>query len=235
MADFRNITATQSSAVAINAFMRGVYTWMSGGLLLTAVVAFGVINTPALIQTVASNPTILLVLILAELGLVLTISAGISKLSGTMATSLFMLYSGLNGVTLAPILLLYTGASVAGTFVICAGMFGAMSLYGLTTKKDLTSWGSFLFMGLIGIVLAAVVNMFLQSAMIEFVISGVGVLVFTGLTAWDTQQLKTMGETAPADDATAVRRGTILGALRLYLDFINLFLMLLRFFGQMRE
>ena len=235
MADFRNITATQSSSLAINAFMRGVYTWMSGGLLLTAVVAFGVINTPALIQAVASNPTILLVLILAELGLVLTISAGISKLSGTMATSLFMLYSGLNGVTLAPILLLYTGASVAGTFVICAGMFGAMSLYGLTTKKDLTSWGSFLFMGLIGIVLAAVVNMFLQSAMIEFVISGVGVLVFTGLTAWDTQQLKTMGETAPADDATAVRRGTILGALRLYLDFINLFLMLLRFFGQMRE
>lgn len=235
MADFRNITATQTTSVAVNAFMRGVYAWMSGGLLLTAVVAFGVINTPALIQAVANNPGILLVLILAELGLVLAISAGISKLSGTMATSLFMLYSGLNGVTLAPILLLYTGASVAGTFVICAGMFGAMSLYGLTTKKDLTSWGSFLFMGLIGIILASVVNIFLQSAMMEFVISGVGVLVFTGLTAWDTQQLKTMGETAPSDDATAVRRGTILGALRLYLDFINLFLMLLRFFGQMRD
>lgn len=232
MADFRNITATQTTSVAVNAFMRGVYAWMSGGLFLTAAVAFGVINTPALIQTVANNPTILLVLILAELGLVLAISAGISKLSGTMATSLFMLYSGLNGVTLAPILLMYTGTSVAGTFVICAGMFGAMSLYGLTTKKDLTSWGSFLFMGLIGIILASVVNIFLQSAMMEFVISGIGVLVFTGLTAWDTQQLKTMGETAPSDDATAVRRGTILGALRLYLDFINLFLMLLRFFGQ---
>jgi hypothetical protein len=145
------------------------------------------------------------------------------------------LYSGLNGVTLSAILLAYTGSSVVGTFVICAGMFGAMSIYGMVTKKDLTSLGSFMFMGLIGIILASVVNIFLRSPGLEFAISGIGVLVFVGLTAYDTQKLKEMGQTAPMEDGTAVRRGTILGALTLYLDFINLFLMLLRFFGQGRE
>ncbi|HKK33722.1 MAG TPA: Bax inhibitor-1/YccA family protein, partial [Desulfomicrobiaceae bacterium] len=146
-----------------------------------------------------------------------------------------MLYSAMNGATLSAVLLAYTGASVFSTFLVCAGMFGAMSVYGMTTKKDLTSMGSFLFMGLIGIIIASVVNIFLQSPAMHFVISGVGVLIFTGLTAYDTQKLKAMGESAPMDDATAVRRGTILGALTLYLDFINLFLMLLRFMGQGRE
>jgi hypothetical protein len=121
------------------------------------------------------------------------------------------------------------------TFIVCAGMFVALSVYGFSTSKDLTSWGSFLFMGLIGIILALVVNMFLQSAMLEFAISGVGVLVFTGLTAYDTQKLKRMGSTAPTDDAAAMRRGAILGALTLYLDFINLFIMLLHLLGQVRE
>jgi hypothetical protein len=235
MADLRNVSTSYPKAEVLNAFMRGVYQWMSAGLGLTAVTAYLTISTPALINILQANPTLLFVLIFAELGLVIAMSAAIHKFSALTATALFMLYSGLNGVTIAPLLLIYTGASVAGTFVICAGMFGAMSVYGLTTKKDLSSWGSFLFMGLIGIILASIVNIFLQSSMLHFAVSGIGVLVFVGLTAYDTQKLREMGETAPMDDGTAVRRGTILGALRLYLDFINLFLMLLRFFGQMRE
>lgn len=236
MVDFRSAGSGTSTAKpraeVLNAFMLGVYQWMAAGLGFTALTAFLTISTSSFINVLQANPTLLIVLIVAELGLVIAMSAAIHKLSATVATGLFMLYSGLNGVTLAPLLLIYTGASVAGTFVICAGMFGAMSIYGLTTKKDLSSWGSFLFMGLIGIILASVVNIFLQSSMMHFAISGIGVLVFVGLTAYDTQKLREMGENAPMDDGTAVRRGTILGALRLYLDFINLFLMLLRFFGQ---
>lgn len=235
MAEYRTATTAGARAEVVNAFMRGVYTWMAGGLGLTALVAYVVVSTPAFIQFVAQNPMILLVLIIGELGLVVAISAAVHKMSAATASGLFLLYSGLNGVTLSPILLIYTGASVASTFVVCAGMFGAMSVYGLVTKKDLTSWGSFLFMGLIGIIIAMVVNIFLRSPMLHFAISGLGVLIFTGLTAYDTQKLKEMGQNAPMDDATAVRRGTILGALRLYLDFINLFLMLLRLMGQSRN
>lgn len=178
---------------------------------------------------------ILILLIVAELGLVIAISAGISKLSAGTATGLFLIYSGLNGITISSILTVYTAASIFSTFLVCAGMFVAMSLFGLSTKKDLSSWGSFLFMGLIGVILAMVVNIFLQSPMMEFIISGIGVLVFVGLTAYDTQKLRNMGLSAPMEDGTAIRRGTILGALTLYLDFINLFLMLLHFLGQMKE
>jgi uncharacterized protein len=236
MADFRSATTrTAPQAEVLNAFMRGVYQWMAGGLALTAITAYLVASTPALVQAIFGNQILFWGLIIAEFGLVMWISAGIGKLSASMASGLFLLYSGLNGVTLSAILLAYTGSSVVGTFVICAGMFGAMSIYGMVTKKDLTSLGSFMFMGLIGIILASVVNIFLRSPGLEFAISGIGVLVFVGLTAYDTQKLKEMGQTAPMEDGTAVRRGTILGALTLYLDFINLFLMLLRFFGQGRE
>jgi FtsH-binding integral membrane protein len=236
MADFRTATTqTAPRAEALNAFMRGVYQWMAGGLGLTAITAYLVASSPALIQAIFGNQILFWGLIIAEFGLVMWISAGIGRLSASMASGLFLLYSGLNGVTLSAILLAYTGSSVVGTFVICAGMFGAMSVYGMVTKKDLTSLGSFMFMGLIGIILASVVNIFLRSPGLEFAISGIGVLVFVGLTAYDTQKLKEMGQTAPMEDGTAVRRGTILGALTLYLDFINLFLMLLRFFGQGRE
>jgi hypothetical protein len=177
----------------------------------------------------------MLFLILAELGLVFFLSLRIRQMSPATAMGSFLGYSALNGLTLSPILLVYTQQSVAATFVVTAGMFGAMSAYGLLTKKDLTSWGSLLFMGLIGIVLASVVNIFLGSATMGFVISGIGVLVFLGLTAYDTQQLKVMGDTASAGGEAAVRKMTIMGALKLYLDFINLFLFLLRFMGAARD
>jgi FtsH-binding integral membrane protein len=237
MADYRFSAMDKVAAkpVAINAFMRGVYQWMTLGLGLTAVTAFAVQMSQGLQQFLLQNQMIFFGLIIAELILVVSISAGIRKLSASAASGLFLLYSALNVLTFGAILLFYTAASVATAFLTCCGMFAAMSVYGMTTKRDLTSWGSFLFMGLIGIIIASIVNIFIASSVMHFVISVIGVIVFTGLTAYDTQKLKTMGETVPENDATAVRRGTILGALSLYLDFINLFLMLLRLFGAGRE
>jgi uncharacterized protein len=229
------ISAHGERALALSGFMRGVYGWMSMGLGLTALAAFMTVSSPAAMQFVFGTSGVFFGLIIGELVLVMVISMAIARLSAATASLLFLLYSALNGVTLSAVLLAYTGASVVSAFVICAGMFGAMSIYGLVTGKDLTSWGSFLFMGLIGILLASVVNIFVKSSGMDFIISGIGVLVFVGLTAYDTQKLKIMGESAPNDDATAVRRGTILGALTLYLDFINLFLMLLRLFGSRRD
>jgi FtsH-binding integral membrane protein len=246
MADYPSMQQSSpvTKAETLNAFMRGIYGWMSGGLALTAVVSFFTANTPALQQMVftidpASGSVIgisslVWILIFAELGIVFYLGAKISTMSASMATGLFLLYSGLNGITLTPILLSYTAESVASTFFISAGMFGAMSIYGLLTKKDLTSWGSLLFMGLIGIIIAMVVNIFLQSSAMAFAISMIGVIIFLGLTAYDTQKLKVMGENVPANDSVAIRRGTILGALTLYLDFINLFIMLLRLMGNRR-
>ncbi len=221
----------QTSAEVLGAFMRGVYQWMAAGLCLTALAAYFTASSAYLMDLIFGNPLVLIMLIVAELGLVIAISAGINKLSASAASFMFLLYSGLNGVVLSSILNIYTGASIFSTFIVCAGMFVAMSMYGMITKKDLTGWGNMLFMGLVGIILASVVNIFLQSPGLEFVISGIGVIVFVGLTAYDTQKLKNMGASAPMDDHTAIRRGTILGALTLYLDFINLFLMLLRFLG----
>ncbi|OLN29660.1 putative membrane protein [Desulfovibrio sp. DV] len=228
---YRSMQTTQSRVEVVNAFMRGVYGWMSLGLLVTAAASVFVVSSPALMQTVFSNSIVFYGLIIAELALVVGLSAAINRLSAGTASALFMLYSALNGVTLSSIFIIYTQATIFKAFLVTGGMFGAMSLYGLMTKRDLTSLGSFMFMGLIGVIIASVVNIFTKSAMMDFIISCVGVLVFTGLTAYDTQKLKVMGDMAPADDATAVRRGTILGALTLYLDFINLFLMMLRLFG----
>jgi FtsH-binding integral membrane protein len=165
------------------------------------------------------------------LGLVIALSAAVHRFSAATATAMFLLCSGLTGVTLSSIFIVYTSGSIAAAFLTTAGTFGAMSVYGTVTKRDLTGMGSFLFMGLIGLVIAMVVNIFLQSAMMDFVISGIGVLIFTGLTAYDTQKLRQFGMNAPLDDTTAIRRGAILGALTLYLDFINLFLMMLRLLG----
>lgn len=229
------MTTTRARAEVLGVFMRGVYKWMSVGLAVTAAAAFLVAGSPAAQQVIIGNQIVFFGLIIGQLGLVVGLSAAINRLSAATASGLFLLYSGLNGLTLSVVLLAYTGESVFMTFVICAGMFGAMSIYGMTTKKDLTGMGSFLFMGLIGIILASVVNIFMQSSAMHFVISVLGVIIFTGLTAYDTQKLRAMGETMPADDATAVQRGTILGALTLYLDFINLFLMLLRLFGTRRD
>ncbi len=238
MSPYQNFPLDSTRAEVVNTFMRGVYAWMAAGLALTAVLAWATLNTPLAQLVFSVNPStgqmsmspMVWLLFLAELGIVFYLSARIQQLNPGTATKLFLLYAGLNGLTLSPILLVYTASSVASTFVVTAGMFGAMSLYGLITKKDLSSWGSFLFMGIVGIVIASVVNIFLHSPAMDFVISCIGVLVFLGLTAYDTQKLRAMGESAP-DDAYAVRRGTILGALTLYLDFINLFLFLLRFLG----
>jgi Integral membrane protein, interacts with FtsH len=243
MTQYHSASGQMAKAEVVNAFMRGVYGWMSAGLALTALISYLVANVPALTRIffvvdpatgAVGMSTLVFILLFAELGIVFYLGARISSMNPATATGLFMLYSGLNGLTLTPILLAYTAESVASTFCITAGMFGAMSVYGLLTKKDLTSWGSLLFMGLIGVIIAMVVNMFLQSSAMAFAISVIGVIIFLGLTAYDTQKLKTMGENVPAGDTAAIRRGTIMGALTLYLDFINLFLMLLRLMGDRR-
>ncbi|MHC1700237.1 MAG: Bax inhibitor-1/YccA family protein [Humidesulfovibrio sp.] len=226
--------ASTSRAETVNAFMRGVYGWMSTGMLLTAAAAWYTASSP-LGMTLLQSPGLVIGLVVVQFGLVIGLSAAINKLSASTASLMFLVYSALTGLTLSSIFFVYSMASIFQAFVVTAGMFGAMSVYGLVTKRDLTSMGSFLFMGLIGIVLASLVNMFLQSSAMSFVISVIGVFVFVGLTAYDTQKLKYMGETMPMGDGTAIRRGTILGALTLYLDFLNLFLMLLRLFGSSRD
>jgi len=206
--------------------MRGVYGWMGGGLALTAFAAMYVASSPALLQAILGNRVLFYALLFGELGLVVAVSAAINRISAATASVLFLLYAALNGVTMSTIFVVYTSTSIASTFLVTAGMFGAMSLYGALTKSDLSSWGSFLFMGLIGVVIASLVNIFLNSPMISWVLSVCGVIVFTGLTAYDTQRIKSQGYTGP--------KGAILGALTLYLDFINMFLSLLRLFGDRR-
>ncbi|MEO2166605.1 MAG: Bax inhibitor-1/YccA family protein [bacterium] len=213
-------------------FMVRVYNWMSLGLVVTGFVAYSVATTPELVQVVA-NPWVLFPLIIAQLGLVVWLATRVMQMSATQAKVVFLAYSALTGVTLSFVFLAYTTASLTSTFLVTAGTFGAMSFYGYTTKRDLTSMGSFLFMGLVGIIIASLVNMFLQSTMIYWLVTYAGVLIFVGLTAYDTQKIKEMNilgnEGTEEDTKEAVR-----GALSLYLDFINLFLMLLRIMGQRR-
>lgn len=216
------------------AFLRRVYNWMGLGLALTGLIAWLVAGSPALLQLIFGNQWLFIGLILVELGLVIAIGAAINRLSAGAATSLFLFYAALNGVTMASIFLIYTRTSIASTFFVTAATFGAMSAYGALTKRDLSSWGSFLFMGLIGIVVASLVNIFLKSPAVSWVVSACGVIVFTGLTAYDTFKIKAMAAQG-FGDAQAERKGAILGALTLYLDFINLFLMLLRLFGGRRD
>lgn len=185
-----NGSIVERAGSGIQAYMAQVYGWMTCGLLLTAVVAWYAANTPSIIFALQSNQILFFGLIIAQLGLVFVISGMVNRLSGTAATSLFMLYSALTGLTLSSILIMYTGASIASTFVICAGMFGAMSFYGYTTKRDLSGMGSMLFMGLIGIILASLVNIWLKSPALMWAVTYIGVLVFVGLTAYDTQKLK---------------------------------------------
>ena len=222
--------------VRVNEFVRSVYNWMAVGLGLTGVVAYFVANTPSIQKVVFGNPILFFGLMIGELALVFIISARIQKMQASTATGLFVLYSALNGVTLSFIFMVYARSSITSTFFVCAATFVGCSIYGWTTKRDLTSLGGFLMMGLIGIIIASLVNMFFRSPGVSMVISYIGVLVFVGLTAYDTQSMKNMALTQPADlEAAVVRKGAILGALKLYLDFINLFLMLLRIFGSQRE
>jgi uncharacterized protein len=212
-----------------NALIRQVYAWMGAGLTITSIMALVTLSSPVILTAITENRLVFYGLMIGELALVFTLSGAINRLSATTATLLFVAYSALNGVTLSIMALVYTANSIASTFVITAGMFGAMSIYGYMTKRDLTSWGSFLFMGLIGVVIASVVNIFVGSSAVSWIVSAVGVLVFTGLTAYDTWKIKAM-----AAQGTEGRKPAILGALTLYLDFINLFLMLLRFTGNRR-
>jgi uncharacterized protein len=216
----------------VNAFIRSVYNWMAIGLGLTGLVAFYVSNSEFLIRLIFGNQILFFGLIIGELALVFTLSSRVNKMQATTATALFILYAALNGATLSFIFLIYTRSSITSTFFICAATFVACSIYGMTTKRDLTSMGGFMTMGLIGIIIASVVNMFIRSSGMSMIISYIGVIVFVGLTAYDTQKLKSMALNQPDGvGAGVVRKGAILGALSLYLDFINLFLMLLRILG----
>jgi uncharacterized protein len=222
------IPATAAAGERIAAFLRAAYGWMCAGLAITAATSWVVASSPALLSTIARSGPLYLVLIVAQLGIVFVLSARVQRLSPSTAAALFIGYSVLTGVTLSFMMLVYTGETLASTFVIAAGMFGAMAFYGTVTRSNLAGWGQFLFMGLIGVVLASLVGLFWHSDGLQFVISFIGVIVFTGLAAYDAQRLKSM---ALMTSAGAVGSYAIVGALALYLEFVNLFLMLLRLQG----
>ena len=219
-----------ASAERVTAFLRAVYAWMFVGLGVTAAIAAAIASTPVFVETVASNRLLFFGVIVAELGVVFYLSARVQKLTPNAATILFLLYAALNGVTLSVLTLAYSGSSIATTFVVTAGMFGALAIFGSTTKRSLAGAAQFFYMGLIGLVLASLLRLFWHNDALEFLISIVGVIVFTGLTAWDAQRLKQMAAGPQAVSGSYA----IMGALSLYLNFINLFLILLRFQGGRR-
>lgn len=214
-------------------FMVNVYSWMFAALMVTGFVAFYISSQPQLMNIVLSTRGLLLGIFIAEIVLVMALSAMINRISSFVAIVMFMLYSVLNGVTFSLLFLIYTGDSIALTFFVCGGIFGVMSLYGYVTKTDLSSLKNIFFMALIGLILASVVNMFLNSSTLYWITSYIGVLLFSALTAYDTQKLKNMGASY-YDGMDGYKKVSIYGALTLYLDFINLFLYLLRFFGKKR-
>lgn len=221
-------------AVAFPALMRKVYVWMTLALVITGFTAYAVANTPALLQAIFGNRILFWGLIIGELALVWGVTGAINRLSLTTATLLFVLYSVINGATLSVIFLAFSQTVITKTFLVTAGTFGVMSLIGYTTKTDLSSMGKILFMALIGLIIATVVNLFVHSTMLETIVSYVGVLIFVGLTAHDTQKIKLMLATSDSMDE-GMQKMALLGALNLYLDFINLFLFLLRIFGGNRN
>jgi len=235
--NFNSLTNSQANTAAkVNTFLKSVYNWMTIGLSLTGLTAFYVSHNPTLLNIIYGNPVIQILLFVGVLGLVFFLSARIQKLSAATATSLFVIYAVLMGVMLSYVFIAYTASSIVSTFFICALTFASFSVYGMVTKRDLTSLGGFMFMGLIGIIIASVINIFIGSTALEMIISYIGVLVFVGLTAYDTQKLKEMSLTMPGNATGAmIRKATIMGALTLYLDFINLFLMLLRILGVSRD
>lgn len=216
----------------VSQVMRKVFTKMFLAMVITAISAFVVLSSPALLTAIFSNSLIYWGLLIAEIVMVIALSASINKLSKTGASVLFYVYSILNGVTLSCIALVYTASSIGLTFAITAGVFAVMAIYGYVTKNDLTKFGSYLTMALFGLIICIVVNLFMQSSKMEWIISFAGVVIFIGLTAWDVQKIKRMA--AMTDYNNADKLATI-GALSLYLDFINLFLYLLRFFGNSRD
>ena len=235
--DKRFMTRAEAEAASIDVglrqYMLQVYNYMASGVALTGIVAYIVAATPALTNAIFGNPIMPWVVMLAPVGLAIYFGARIQTRSFSTAQAIFWVFAGMMGLSLATVFLVYTGESIARVFFITAGTFGAMSLYGYTTKTDLTKFGSFLMMGLIGIIIASVVNIFVGSTALQFAISVIGVLVFVGLTAYDTQKIK---ETYWAeDDSETHGKKAVMGALNLYLDFINLFVMLLQLFGNRRD
>ncbi|MCE2852015.1 MAG: Bax inhibitor-1/YccA family protein [Roseiflexaceae bacterium] len=216
----------------IQSAMQQVYLWMTAGLLVTGAVSSMVMGNESILASI-SNPIVFFGLIIAEVILVIALSATIMKLSPAMATGLFLFYAMLNGITLTPLVLVYTASSVAAAFFTTAGSFAALALYGSTTKRDLSGMGKFLLMGVIGLIIASIVNMFIGSGPFSFIISIVGVLVFAGLTVYNTQRLTQMAQQMVTEEDTG--RFAIYGALTLYLDFINLFIYMLRLFGVRRD
>ncbi len=227
-------TSAEHGLARHNELLHAVYLWMMIGLLVSAVTAFFAANSPVVQSALFGNPYMIWFLIAVELGLVIVISAAIDKISVSAARMLFLLFSFVDGLTLSVVFLAYTEASIAATFFIAALTFGVMSLYGYFTDTDLSSAGKFLFMGLIGIIIAIVVNFFLKSPMVDWVVSAIGIIVFVGLTAYDTQKIRQFGEERADGDAGQPARLAILGALSLYLDLINLFIMMLQFTGNRR-
>lgn len=237
MADFENpVYRTTADAQAVDqglrAHMISVYQFMMLGVAVTGLVAYFVSSTPAIYTAIFGSPLKWLA-IFAPVGLVMLLSFGINRMSAATAQAVFWLYAALNGVSLAVIFLVYPVADIARVFFISSAAFGALSLYGYTTPRSLSAWGSFLFMGLVGILIASVVNFFLESSAMTFAISVIGVLVFAGLTAYDTQKIKEIY--FAGDDSDTAGKKAVIGALNLYLDFINLFLMLLRLLGSSRN
>ena len=226
---YQNIYGSVSETVT-NKMVRNVYLWMTADLAITGLVAYYVAGSQAILSALFSNGWSVLVLFFAEIGLVIGLSAAINKISALTATLMFALYSVLNGVTLSSIFWVYEIGSIATTFFVAAGTFGAMAIYGSVTKKDLTKVGNLCMMAVIGLIIATVVNLLIRSTMADMIISGVGVLVFVGLTAYDAQKIKNM--LYGAEESEMTNKIAVLGALSLYLDFINLFLYLLRFFGR---
>lgn len=225
-------TFVKAQTDMLSLVMRQVYLRMFLALLVTAITAYYVAVTPAVTQFVFGSRVVFWILIIAEFGLVIGLSAALHKMSTTTANVMFLLYAVLNGVTLSSIFFVYQLGSIAFTFFITAGVFLAMSIYGYVTKKDLNTFGSYCVMGLFGIIIASVVNLFVHSSTLEWIVSFIGVGIFMGLTAWDTQKIK---ESAYAVEPSGVGKLAVIGALSLYLDFINMFLYLLRFFGNSRD
>lgn len=218
--------------VEIRPLMQRVYAWMLMAMIVTAGVAVAVVNVPALFALVANGPVVIGVFI-AQIAIVFVLSLALNRLSAQLATVLFFVYAGLMGLTLSLILLSYTGASVIAALASTTALFGVMTIFGLTTQMDLSKWGTYLFIGLIGLIVASIINIFLGSSMLEFIISLAGVAIFTALTAYDTQQIMQMAADPQINDQgeATLTKLSIIGALRLYLDFINLFFYLLRLFG----
>jgi len=215
----------------VAAFLRAVYGWMFVGLAVTAAVAWFVASSPAILSAIAGNKVLFWAVLLAPLGLVIWLSSRVATLAPATAAILFLVYSGLTGIMFAFVLLAYTGQSIANVFLVTSGMFGGLALYGTLTRRDLSGVGQFAMMGLIGVVIASIVSIFWQNDMLQFVLSVCGVVVFTALTAYDANRLRAMALALP-DGKTGSY--AVLGALRLYLDFINLFLFMLRLFGRRR-